>query len=211
MHTCFCILQLLWNYTGRTACVRTSMPQKRCKRCLRAAGHLGNDMRGQPPHPSATMHPPQAWYAIRQLLRSHLPHLSGRVQAALALSVEGTVLGLNGCQDTVTLALAHKAHPWRCPNPTCIAEPSPCVLLFHAIRFNRRGNGGCLCCAWPKPRGGPYGSLAGPWPTQHLSAASGRHVGGGPAHQGPHRVPVHVRNGCGTGPTRPNPMPHRRK
>ncbi len=42
----------------------------------------------------------------RHLWEKHLPHLPGRQRAVLALWVEGTRLGLNGCQDTVTLALA---------------------------------------------------------------------------------------------------------
>ena len=42
----------------------------------------------------------------RHLLQEQLPHLPGRLRAVLALWVEGTRLGLNGCQDTVTLALA---------------------------------------------------------------------------------------------------------
>ena len=46
-------------------------------------------------------------YDIRHLLQEQLLHLPGRLRAVLALWVEGTLLGLNGCQDTVTLALAH--------------------------------------------------------------------------------------------------------
>ena len=42
----------------------------------------------------------------RKLLKEPLPHLPGRQRAVLALWVEGTRLGLNGCQDAVTLALA---------------------------------------------------------------------------------------------------------
>ena len=52
------------------------------------------------------MRRPAALYDIRHLLTAQLPHLSGRLRAVLALWVEGTLLGLNGCQDTVTLALA---------------------------------------------------------------------------------------------------------
>ena len=48
-----------------------------------------------------------ALYDIRHLLTAQLPQLPGRLRAVLALWVEGTLLGLNGCQDTVTLALAH--------------------------------------------------------------------------------------------------------
>ncbi len=50
---------------------------------------------------------PAALYDIRHLLTAQLPQLPGRLRAVLALWVEGTRLGLNGCQDTVTLALAH--------------------------------------------------------------------------------------------------------
>ena len=50
---------------------------------------------------------PAALYDIRHLLTVQLPHLPSRLRAVLALWVEGTLLGLNGCQDTVTLALAH--------------------------------------------------------------------------------------------------------
>ncbi len=50
---------------------------------------------------------PAALYDIRHLLTAQLPDLPSRLRAVLALWVEGTRLGLNGCQDTVTLALAH--------------------------------------------------------------------------------------------------------
>ena len=52
------------------------------------------------------MRQPAALHEIRQLLQEQLPHLPDRLQAVLALWVEGTRLGLNGCQDTVNLALA---------------------------------------------------------------------------------------------------------
>ena len=52
------------------------------------------------------MRRPAALYDIRHLLTAQLPHLPSRLRAVLALWVEGTLLGLNGCQDTVTLALA---------------------------------------------------------------------------------------------------------
>ena len=52
------------------------------------------------------MRRPVALYDIRHLLQEQLPHLPGCLRAVLALWVEGTLLGLNGCQDTVTLALA---------------------------------------------------------------------------------------------------------
>ena len=52
------------------------------------------------------MRRPAALYDIRHLLQAQLPHLPSRLRAVLALWVEGTLLGLNGCQDTVTMALA---------------------------------------------------------------------------------------------------------
>ena len=52
---------------------------------------------------------------MRQLWKAQLPDLRGHLRAVLALWVEGTRLALNGCQDTVALALAHRrkgpAHP----------------------------------------------------------------------------------------------------
>ena len=52
---------------------------------------------------------------MRHLLKAQLPDLPGHLRAVLALWVEGTRLALNGCQDTVTLALAYRrrgpAHP----------------------------------------------------------------------------------------------------
>ena len=52
------------------------------------------------------MRRPAALYDIRHLLMAQLPQLRDRLPAVLALWVEGTRLGLNGCQDAVTLALA---------------------------------------------------------------------------------------------------------
>ena len=52
------------------------------------------------------MRRPAALYDIRHLLQAQLPHLPSRLRAVLGLWVEGTLLGLNGCQDTVTMALA---------------------------------------------------------------------------------------------------------
>ena len=54
------------------------------------------------------MHRPPALYDMRHLLKAQLPDLPGHLRAVLALWVEGTLLALNGCQDTVTLALAHR-------------------------------------------------------------------------------------------------------
>ena len=50
---------------------------------------------------------PPALYSISHLLKKYLPDLPDRLRAVLALWVEGTLLGLNGCQDTVTMTLAH--------------------------------------------------------------------------------------------------------
>ena len=52
------------------------------------------------------MRRPPALYSIFNLLEKHLPHLPDRLRAVLALWVQGTLLGLNGCQDAVTLAPA---------------------------------------------------------------------------------------------------------
>ena len=52
------------------------------------------------------MRRPPALYSICNLWEKHLPHLPARLRAVLALWVQGTLLGLNGCQDAVTLALA---------------------------------------------------------------------------------------------------------
>ena len=57
--------------------------------------------------PGVTLHRPPALYDMRQLWKAQLPDLPGHLRAVLALWVEGTRLALNGCQDTVTLALAH--------------------------------------------------------------------------------------------------------
>ena len=59
--------------------------------------------------PGVTMHRPPALHShpegSRHLLTAHLPDLPDRLRAVLALWVEATLLGLNGCQDTVILAL----------------------------------------------------------------------------------------------------------
>ncbi len=60
-----------------------------------------------PQHPSVAMRRLLAWYAIYQPLRAQLPDLPGRLRVVLGLWVEGTLRGLNGCKDTVTMALAH--------------------------------------------------------------------------------------------------------
>ena len=68
------------------------------------------------------MRRPAALYDIRHLLTAQLPQLPGRLRAVLALWVEGTLLGLNGCQDTVTLALAHGLRGPR--NPHTLRRPA---------------------------------------------------------------------------------------
>ena len=50
---------------------------------------------------------PTALFDIRQLLIAQLLQLPDRLQAVLALWVEGTLLGSNGRLDTFILALAH--------------------------------------------------------------------------------------------------------
>ena len=85
------------------------------------------------------MRRPAALYAIDSLLKAHLPELSGHLRAVLALWVEGTLLGLNGCQDTVTLALAH------CPrgprNPHTLRRLQRELLYDDADRIESWGPG----------------------------------------------------------------------
>ena len=45
---------------------------------------------------------------MRQLLKAQWPDLPGHLRAVLALWVEGTLLALHVCQDTVTPTLVHK-------------------------------------------------------------------------------------------------------
>ena len=63
-----------------------------------------------------TLHRPPVWYDMRQLLKAQLPDLPGHLRAVRALWVEGTRLALHGCQDTVTLALAHRLRGPRNPH-----------------------------------------------------------------------------------------------
>ncbi len=56
-------------------------------------------------------------YAMSKLLKKQLPHLPRRLQGVLALWVEGTRVGWNGCQDTVTLTLAQSLKGPRNPHP----------------------------------------------------------------------------------------------
>ena len=85
------------------------------------------------------MRRPAALYDIHQLLTAQLPDLPGRLRAVLALWVEGTRLGLNGCQDTVTLALAH------CPrgprNPHTLRRLQRELLYDDADRIESWGPG----------------------------------------------------------------------
>ena len=83
-----------------------------------------------------TMHRPPALYSISQLLTAQLP---GRLRAVLALWVEGTLLGLNGCQDTVTLALAHGLRGAR--NPHTLRRRQRELLYDDADRIDSWGPG----------------------------------------------------------------------
>ena len=67
------------------------------------------------------MRRPAALYDIRHLLTAQLPNLPSRVRAILALWVEGTLLGLNGCRATLTLALAKGLRGPR--NPPTLHRP----------------------------------------------------------------------------------------
>ena len=80
-----------------------------------------------------------ALYDIRHLLQEQLPHLPSRLRAALALWVEGTLLGLNGCQDTVTLALAHGLRGPR--NPHTLRRLQREMLYDDADRIDSWGPG----------------------------------------------------------------------
>ena len=102
-------------------------------------------------------------YAIDSLLKSHLPELSSHLRAVLALWVEGTLLGLNGCQDAVTLALVHGLRGPR--NPHTLrrlqrellyddADRHPGGTLHKGIFW--AGIGGCVRI------GGPTPGVAGP-------------------------------------------------
>ncbi len=78
------------------------------------------------------MRRPPALYAIDPLLKAHLPELPGHLRAVLALWVEGTLLALNGCQDTVTLALAH--HSRGSANPHTLRRRQRELLYDNADR-----------------------------------------------------------------------------
>ena len=110
------------------------------------------------------MRRPAALYDIRHLLQEQLPHLPGRLRAVLALWVEGTLLGLNGCQDTVTLALAQGLRGPR--NPHTLRRRQRELLYDDTDRIDSWGPGQELevegCCApllqwvrsWWVPTGG---------------------------------------------------------
>ena len=85
------------------------------------------------------MRRPAALYDIRHLLKGQLPHLPGRLRAVLALWVEGTLLGLNGCQDTVTMALAHGLRGPR--NPHTLRRLQRELLYDDADRIDSWGPG----------------------------------------------------------------------
>ena len=89
------------------------------------------------------MHRPPALYShpegSRHLLTAHLPQLPGRLRAVLALWVEGTLLGLNGCQDTVTLALAQSLKGAR--NPHTLRRRQRELLYDDADRIDSWGPG----------------------------------------------------------------------
>ena len=85
------------------------------------------------------MRRPAALYDIRQLLKAKLPDLPGRLRAVLALWVEGTLLGLNSCQDTVTLALAHGLRGPR--NPHTLRRLQRELLYDDADRIDSWGPG----------------------------------------------------------------------
>ena len=85
------------------------------------------------------MRRPPALYDIRHLLTAQLPQLPDRLRAVLALWVEGTLLGLNGCQDTVTMALAHGLRGPR--NPHTLRRLQRELLYDDADRIDSWGPG----------------------------------------------------------------------
>ena len=85
------------------------------------------------------MHRPPALYSISNLLTAQLPQLPGRLRAVLALWVEGTRLGLNGCQDTVTMALAQGLRGPR--NPHTLRRRQRELLYDDADRIGSWGPG----------------------------------------------------------------------
>ena len=120
------------------------------------------------------MRRPPALYAIDSLLKVHLPELSSHLRAVLALWVEGTLLGLNGCQDTVTLALAHGLRGPR--NPHTLRRLQRELLYDDADRIDSWGPvqelevEGCFAPrlhwvrSWWVPTGGSWRRSRWCWP-----------------------------------------------
>ena len=75
------------------------------------------------------MRRPAAWYVIRQLLKGHLPHLSGCLRTVLALWVEGLLLGLNGSPRYGYPG----ARLQRSPQPAHAAPPAALTSVFAQI------------------------------------------------------------------------------
>ena len=76
---------------------------------------------------------------MRHLLKAQLPDLPGHLRAVLALWVEATLLALHGCQDTVTLALAHR--PRGPANPHTLRRLQRELLYDDADRIESWGQG----------------------------------------------------------------------
>ncbi len=76
---------------------------------------------------------------MRHLLKAQLPDLPGHLRAVLALWVEATLLALRGCQDTVTLALAHR--PRGPANPHTLRRLQRELLYDDADRIESWGQG----------------------------------------------------------------------
>ncbi len=92
---------------------------------------------------------PPALYSICNLWEKYLPHLSGRQRAVLALWVEGTLLGLNGCQDAVTLALTQAPKGPR--NPHTLRHRQRELLYDDADRIDSWGPGPAIRTHPPIP------------------------------------------------------------
>ena len=85
------------------------------------------------------MRRPPALYSIYNLWEKHLPHLPDRLRTVLALWVQGTLLGLNSCQDAVTLALAQGLTGPR--NPHTLRRRQRELLYDDADRIDSWGPG----------------------------------------------------------------------
>ncbi len=85
------------------------------------------------------MRQPAALYSMFKLLKQQFPHLPRRLQGVLALWVQGTLLGLNGCQDTVTLTLAQSLKGPR--NPHTLRRLQRELLYDDADRIGSWGPG----------------------------------------------------------------------